>query len=139
MNRKSYIAGLLSYFTGPFLRAVAARDSAAIADLRHCHCAVSLNTEPPSIEFSPASLFDALLRHAAAQCIAVPSHCDWNKDFKEFCRQLMVPWPIEQFHAAGYQTRLVYKSNHHAKCRYELQPYSGSSGRCVSRPATLRR
>ena len=120
MNRKDYIAALLSYFTGSFLEAVAKREPSVIADLEHCRCKVEPSVNPPSLEFSLANIFNALWRYARIHGVALPNQSAWDKDFKEFCRQLMFPWPTEQFKAAGYQLRVVHKSNSYAKCEYEL-------------------
>lgn len=122
MRRNEYIAALLCHFTGPFLRAVAARDPSAMAHLKHCHCEVDPSAVLPSIKFSLTNIFDALWRHAATHGFELPRQSDWDKDFKEFCERLMFPWPVEGFDAVGYKIRVLRKTNCNAKWQYELSP-----------------
>ncbi|WP_168149853.1 hypothetical protein [Solimonas marina] len=120
MNRKEYTAVLIEHFTGFVLDGVVAKDTAVLANLTHCQCEVDLESTPPVIRFSLSNLFNAVWRHGRAVGLDLPRDSNWGKDFAQFCRSLMYPWPNESFERRGYRLYVLHRSSSHVKCRYEL-------------------
>lgn len=120
MTRRSYIADIKAHFTGPFLSALCNADQAVISVLDDRRCQLTRVGSGISIEFQLSNLFDALWIHASQSGVALPEDSDWDRDFNEFCAQLMFPWPSEELQNAGFAIQVMYKSNSTAKCKYRL-------------------
>lgn len=120
MNRKQYTAALLSYMMGTFLPELAEGNPAILAELERCRCKINGDQTRILIEFQLANFFDALWHFASSNGLNFQTGADWEKDFKEFCDQLMNPWPIEKFAATGFEVRPIHKSSNPARCVYEF-------------------
>jgi len=120
-NRKH----LLRYFTDSFLPELANQRPSVIDNLVHCQCEIQRHNQRIEVTFPLGSLFDAIWRTAVEDGIELPHSANWRKDFKEFCLQLMFPWPDEAFARAGFKCFLVHKSNQHATTVYRISQNKG--------------
>ena len=73
-----------------------------------------------AIEFEISCLFDSIWIWCVSRGMDLPNDSEWNKDFSEFCIQLMEPWSLEAFNSVGLDIRLKNKSNVKARYRYEI-------------------
>ena len=115
----------MHYFTETFLPHLASRRPEVIENLEHCRCEVRADREGIEVTFRLGSLFDAIWRTANEDAIELPHNSDWGKDFKEFCQQLMSPWPEQAFARAGFKCSLVHKSNRNVTTIYRLSHNKG--------------
>jgi len=72
------------------------------------------------IEFELGNFFEAIWLWGTSCGVSLPSDTDYQKDFKEFCNQLMEPWPLDAFERAGLRIRHIHSSNSKMKYRYEI-------------------
>lgn len=72
------------------------------------------------IEFELGKLFDAIWLWGKQSGVDLPVVTDYQKDFEEFCRQLMEPWPMEAFVRAGLKIHHTHSSNMKVRHRYEI-------------------
>lgn len=105
-------------FLKGMLPSIAVRDIQAIECLEKAHIENASAGLP--IEFKLGRIFDAAWIWCVSRKIGLPNNSEWDKDFDEFCKQLMEPWPIEAFNNAGLRVRHTHTSNRNACHRYEI-------------------
>lgn len=120
ITRKRYAEQLLKHLGDSFLPRLAAGDRELLDWFQEHGCKVADIGGRLSVTFELHLLFGALSVSAHAAGAEPPSPPDWTKEFEEFCNQLMQPWPISVFEAAGLGIRRVHKSNSRARSRYEI-------------------
>lgn len=102
---------------------LAEKSPSVLSELERCRCKIDASHSVVSVEFQLGDLFDALWCHAVFSNINLPSQSqERGKDFKEFCRQLTVSWPITRFKALGFRLELLHKSNSYARSLYRISP-----------------
>ena len=72
------------------------------------------------IRFELGRFFTALWSYGNYLGLSLPNNSDFNKDFKEFCDQLMNPWPIRAFENAGIKIKHIHSSNSKFRHKYEI-------------------
>lgn len=118
MLRKHYISKLLEEFLQGMLPSIAANKASSLQCMEKAHIRGATTGLP--VEFELCRMFDAVWIWSLEQGVELPKDSDWNKDFKEFCRQLMHPWPHKIFQENSLEIRLTHKSNGIARYRYTI-------------------
>lgn len=127
MKRTEYIRSLMIYFKGPFLEALGNADQNLIGVVKKCYCEVSTGEGGVSVTFLLANFFNALWLSASESGVPLPANSQWGKDFNEFCRQLMFPWPDKELLLAGFSISLVETRRSRAACKYKLSTLAVSN------------
>jgi len=118
-SREQYIRHLICQFKDGMLPSLAREEPKAMACMIDAHIEAA-NTGKLPIEFSLGKLFVALWAWGNQSGIDLPTGTNHQKDFEEFCHQLMEPWPMDALERVGLEIRLIHKSSMKDSHRYEI-------------------
>ena len=123
MSRKEYARHLKQHFCTVFLDGLMSQDLVIIDIISQTDMSLSVDKGSISFTFTLLDLFHTLTRHAESLNLGLsPSifiHIA-RKEFTEFYRELVNPWPMEEFEKHNLGLKLLHKGNSYANCKYEL-------------------
>ena len=117
--RKQYICQLMRQFEDGMLPSLAREEPKTMECMTKAHIEAATDGRLP-IEFALGRLFDAAWLWGKEAGVDLPAGSDHQKDFEEFCDQLMEPWPLEALVRAGLKIQPIHRSNMKANHRYEI-------------------
>lgn len=106
----------MSAFKNEILPAIANKDPKIIG----CFSKVYVDFNDLPIEIELGKLFIITWVWVSESGIQLPSNSHFQKDFNEFCFQLMEPWPIAAFESANLKIQNTHISNFKYKHKYEI-------------------
>lgn len=122
ITRKQFAEQLLEHLRTSFLPRLAAGDRELLGWFQERGCEVAHTGSHVSVTLELAHLFNALSSYAQAAGIDTPPNPDWTKQFQEFCKRFMSPWPDADFNAVGLEIRLVRRGNSFARTQIQIRP-----------------
>lgn len=106
-------------FKDGMLPALAIEEVRAMKCMTNAHIEIANEGKLP-IEFTLMKLFDAVWLWGKEVGVDFPETSNHQKDFKEFCIQLMQPWPSQELERMGLKIQPIRRPDMQRSDWYEI-------------------